>query len=355
MTQKIEEEGRRAWSRASIVAGVIGTALTLVPGASAQSAAEFYAGRTVELVIGYSVGAAYDSSGRLIARHMGRHIPGKPSFVVRNMPGAGSLVSANHMYNLAAKDGSVIGLFSRGNAMYPLLEGGAKFDALKFNWIGSPSKETSLVISWGATPFKTFQDIQRSEMLVGATGAGADSIVMAQVLNMSAGTKLKPVTGYPGNAEALLAMERGEVQGSAAVSLGNIRAARPQWLSDRLINPLAQLALEPHPKDVKGVPLAIEFATSPVDRQVLELVLSRQQMAYPLVAPPDTPADRVAALRAALMAMAKDPEYIADAVKAGFDVDPVSGQEIEDLIKRVYASPKEAVERARAAVATKGK
>jgi tripartite-type tricarboxylate transporter receptor subunit TctC len=337
------------------VAGVLCFAAAAAPAVSAQTPAEFYAGRTVELVIGYTVGAAYDSSGRVIARHWGKHIPGKPSFVVRNMPGAGSLVSANHMYNIAAKDGSVIGLFSRGNAMYPLLEGGAKFDALKFNWIGSPSTETSLVISWGPTPFKTFKDIQRNEMLVGATGAGADTIVMAQVLNMSAGTKLKPVSGYPGNSEALLAMERGEVQGSASVSLGNIRAARPQWLTGGLINPLAQLALAPHPKDVKGVPLALEFATSPVDRQVLELVLSRQQMAYPLVAPPDTPADRVAVLRAALLAMAKDPEYIADAMKAGFDVDAVSGQEIEALIKRIYASPKEAVDRARAAVATKGK
>lgn len=331
------------------------TAVAILP-AAAQSPAEFYAGRNVELVIGYTVGAAYDTNGRVVARHLGKHIPGKPNVVVRNMPGAGSLVSANHMYNAAARDGSVIGMFSRGNAMYPLLEGPAKFEADKFNWIGSSSKEVSLVISWGTTPFKSIEDIRRNEMLVGATSAGADSVVFPAILNATIGTRLKAVTGYPGNAEALLAMEKGEVHGSSAMSLGTVRTSKPDWLTGSgKVNLLLQMALEPHPTMLKGVPMALDLATEPVARQALELVLSRQAKAYPVVAPPGVPADRVAALRAAFVEMTRDGDFIADSLKAGFDVELVTGQDIEALIKRVYGAPAAAIARARAAVATESR
>ncbi len=327
-----------------------------VEGAAAQgSPAEFYAGKNLEFVIGYTVGAAYDSNGRIVARHIGKHIPGKPNVIVRNMPGAGSLVSANHLYSIASRDGSVIGMFSRGNAMYPLLEGDAKFEAEKFNWIGSASKETSLVISGGATPFKTVENIRRNEMTVGATGAGADTVVLPAILNATIGTKLKPITGYPGNAEALLALERGEVHGNAGMSLGTVRTARPAWLTGGVVNLLVQMALEPHPTLLKNVPLALNLATDPIDRQALELVLSRQSMAYPVLAPPGVPADRVAVLRAAFMATMKDAEFIADLERAGFEVSPMPGEEIATLIKRVYAAPAEAISRARAAVAVGNK
>ncbi len=322
--------------------------------ALAQSPAEFYSGKTIEFVIGYSVGAAYDSNGRLIARHMAKHIPGKPNVVVRNMPGAGSLVSANHLFHSAAKDGTAIGMFSRGNAMYPLLEGPAKFEPEKFNWIGSSTKEVSLVASMAFQPFKSVADIRNAEMLVGATGAGADTVVLPLILNATIGTKLKPVTGYPGNAEALLAMEKGEVHGTSGMSLGTIRASKPDWLTGKL-NLILQLALEAHPTMLKGVPLALDLATEPVARQALELVLSRQSKAYPVVAPPGVPADRVAALRAAFAATMMDKEFITDLEKAGFELSPMAGVEIEALLKRIYAAPKEAVEMARKAVATPAK
>jgi len=334
-------------------AALMATALS--EGGYADSVADFYTGKQVEFVIGYSVGAAYDTNGRVVARHLGKHIPGKPQVVVRNMPGAGSLVSANHIFSAAPRDGTAIGMFSRGNAMYPLLEGPAKFEADKFNWIGSSSKEVSLVLSWGTQPFKTVDDIRKNEMVVGATGAGADTVVMPAILNETIGTKLKPVTGYPGNAEALLAMERGEVQGSAAMSLGTVRTARSHWLTGGTVNLLLQLALEPHPTMLKGVPLALDFATDPIGRQALEMVLSRQSMAYPVVAPPGVPAERVAALRAAFREMTKDAEYVADLQKAGYEDDPVKGEEIEAIIKRVYASPQAAIDRARAAVAVASK
>jgi tripartite-type tricarboxylate transporter receptor subunit TctC len=327
-----------------------GLATAVLP-AAAQTPAEFYAGRNIELVIGYTVGAAYDMNGRVVARHLGRFIPGKPTVVVRNMPGAGSLVSANHLFNAAPRDGSVVGMFSRGNAMYPLLEGPAKFEAEKFNWIGSSSKEVSLVLSWGTTPFKTVEDIRRNEMMVGATSAGADSVVFPAILNATIGTRMKVVTGYPGNAEALLAMEKGELHGSSAMSLSTVRTSKPDWLSGGgKVNLLLQMALEPHPTLLKGVPVALDLATEPISRQALELVLSRQAKAYPVVAPPGVPADRVATLRAAFVEMTKDAEFIAESQKAGFDVELVTGQEIDGLVKRVYAAPQAAVERARAAV-----
>lgn len=344
-------------SRMKFAGAAAGAALALGAAAAAHgqsTVAEFYAGKTVEFVIGYSVGGAYDMNGRIVARHIGRHIPGKPNVVVRNMPGAGSLVSANHLYNSAAKDGTVIGTFSRGNAMYPLLEGPAKFEPDKFNWIGSSTKEISLVASWGNTQFKSVEDVRRAEMLVGATGAGGDTVVLPLILNATIGTRFKPITGYPGTAEAMLAMEKGEVHGLASLSLGTVRTAKPDWLTGKL-NLILQLALEPHPTLLKGVPLALDLATDPILKQALELVLSRQTKAYPVTAPPGVPAERVAALRAAFMATMKDAEFVADLEKAGFELSPVSGVEIQALIKRVYGAPQAAIARARAAVATENK
>lgn len=323
--------------------------------ARADPVADFYRGKQITFVIGYTVGAAYDANGRLVARYLGRHVPGQPQVVVQNMPGAGSLASANHLYNVAPKDGTVIGMFSRGNAMYPLLEGQAQFDALKFGWIGSSQKETSLVLTWATTPFKTLEDIRRSEVVVGATGAGADSIVYAQALNALVGTKMRIVTGYPGNNEVMLAMERGEVQGAPSASIGTLMSGRPHWISERKVNLIAQIALEKHPRSFKDVPLAADHALSPLDRQAFELIASRQTMAYPVTAPPGVPAERLAALRSAFMATMKDAEFIADAEKAGMEVEPIGGEALSALVARIYASPPEAVARARAAVAVPAK
>ena len=281
---------------------------------------------------------------------MGRYMPGKPIVVLQNMPGAGSLVSANHIYNAAAKDGTVLATFSRGNAMYPLLEGATQFDPQKFNWIGSPAKEVSLTLSWHTSKFKTLADLRGSEMVVGATGAGADSVVLANTLNAILGTKLRIVSGYPGNQDVLLAMERGEVSGSGSMSYGTVKSFRPYWIPENKLNFILQQALEPHATEFKGVPMLQQHASTPLDKQALDLLLSRQTIAYPITAPPGVPADRVAVLRTAFDATAKDAEFLAEAAKINLEIDPVGGARIAEIVAMVYATPKEAVERAKAAI-----
>lgn len=320
-----------------------------------EPVAQFYKGRTVTIVVGYTTGGAYDTHARVTARHWTRHIPGNPVIVLQNMPGAGSLVSANHVYNVAPKDGTVLGTFSRGNAMYPLLEGQAQFDPMKFNWIGSPAKETSLTIAWHQTPFKTIEDLRSKELVVGATGAGGDSFVMPHMFNATLGTKFKVVSGYPGTNDAMLAIERGEIQGIASVSYGVVKATRPSWFAEGKLNVILQQALEPHPTDFKGVPMAQSFATNPIDRQALELVLSRQTMAYPITAPPGVDPERIKALRTSFDATMKDPEFLAEANKVGMEVDTVSGERIAEIITKLYASPREAVQRAASIIASGSK
>lgn len=330
-----------AWQ--PFLVGVLGLAISHV--AQADTTADFFKGRTITVIVGYPTGGAYDTHARIVSRHWTRYIPGNPSVVLQHMPGAGSLVSANHVYNVAPKDGTALATFSRGNAMYPLIEGKAQFDPLKFNWIGSPAKETSLTIAWSQLPFKTIDDLRAREMVVGATGAGGDSVVITHMLNATLGTKMRIVSGYPGTQDVLLAMERGEAQGIGSVSYGVVKAARPTWIAEGRLTVILQLALDPHPSEFKGVPLPQSLVGNAIDRQALDLVLSRQTMAYPIAAPPGVPPERIAALRASFDATMKDREFLADAAKAGIDVDPVGGVRMGETIEKLYASPKAAVDR----------
>lgn len=325
--------------RISILIAVISCALLQHGAAWAQS--------QLTMTIGYPPGAIYDVYGRLVARHLGKHLPGNPTVVVQNMPGAGSLRSANYLYGVAPKDGSAIGLFARGLAMQPLLDPqGVQFDAHKFGWIGSPSSEVSVVIASAASPFKTIEDAQRREMVVSASGSGADSVIFPYILNGVIGTKFKVVTGYPGNADMLLAVERGEADGNAGTSWISLVSIKPDWVRDRKINVLLQLASKKHP-DLLHVPLALDLATNESDAKVLELIFSRQQMAYPFAAPPDIPPQRLQALRNSFDITMKDAEFLADARRQNLDVDPVSGDEIAAIVRKIYASPKEVIARAR--------
>jgi tripartite-type tricarboxylate transporter receptor subunit TctC len=329
-----------------IRSGVAGC-LLLAPGAAIAQGA----GGVVNVVIGYPPGAIYDVYGRLFARHLGKHLPGNPSVVVQNMPGAGSLRSANYLYGVAPKDGSTIGLFARGIAMQPLLDSqGIQFDAQKFNWLGSTSAEVSVVVASAAKPFKTIQDAQQREMVVSASGSGADSVIFPYILNGVIGTKFKVVTGYPGNADMLLAVERGEADGNAGTSWISLVSIKPDWVRDGKINVLLQMADKKHP-DLPNVPLAADLAKNDSDRKVLDLILSRQNMAYPFVAPPDLPADKLTALRQAFDATMKDPEFLADAKRQNLEVDPVSGDEIAAVVRNAYATPADVVARTRAVLA----
>jgi tripartite-type tricarboxylate transporter receptor subunit TctC len=318
--------------------------------ATAQSVESFYKSNRVTVVIGYTPGGVYDLYARTIARHIGKHIPGRPGVVPQNMPGAGSMKAANYIFGQAPKDGTQIAVFARGLAMQPLLNNaGVQYDATKLNWLGSPASEVSVVFSWHSKPFKTVDDLRKREMIVPATGTGADSAIFPYILNGVLGTKFKVVAGYPGASETLLSIERGETDGSAATSWGNFASAKQDWIKDGKVNIILQLALKKHPA-LSGIPLVMDIASNDADRKVLELVFSRQSMSYPFAVPPGTPADRLAALRRAFDATLNDPAFLADAKQQRLEVDPVAGDRIEALVRDVYASPPAVIARARAAI-----
>ena len=231
--------------------------IVLIASALACSSAD---AQQVTMIVGFSPGATYDIYTRTFARHLGKHLPGKPNVVVQNMAGAGTLRSANFIYNQAPKDGTTIGMFARGLAMQPLLDmTGIQFEAQKFKWIGSISSDVSLVLSWHTRPFKTIDDLRQREMVVAGTGSGADSVIFPYILNGVLGTKMKIVTGYPGAADFLLAVERQEADGTAGVSWSGLNAARPEWIAKKQINVIVQLGLKKHP-EMNPAPLIMEFA-----------------------------------------------------------------------------------------------
>ena len=337
------------WSgpRALVVAAVI--ALPVSAG-HAQSPAEFYKGKTVEVYIGYSVGGAYDAHARLLARHMGKHIPGNPTLVPKNMEGAGSLRLANWLYGVAPKDGTVMGIIGRGIPFDPLLgRGGAQFEATKFSWIGSANDEVSICAAWHTTPIDNFADLQAKEMIVGGTGGSADTDQFPRVLNGVFGTKMKVISGYPGGNDINLAMERGEVQGRCGWSWSSVGATHPAWIKDKKIKILVQLSLAKHP-ELPDVPLIMDFAKTEEQKRILRLIFARQVMGRPFLAPPGIPADRLAALRKAFMDTMKDPNYLAEANKSELEITPVSGEEIQKLVEEVYQTPKEVAGKAAAMV-----
>jgi tripartite-type tricarboxylate transporter receptor subunit TctC len=333
-----------------ILIAVFGALIASGAEAPAQSVADFYKSNRVTIVIGYTPGGVYDLYARTVARHIGKHIPGRPTVVAQNMPGAGSMKAANYIFGQAPKDGTQIAVFARGLAMQPLLNStGVQYDATRLDWLGSPASEVSVVFSWHTKPFKTVDDLRAREMIVPATGTGADSAIFPYILNGVIGTKFKVVAGYPGAAETMLSIERGETDGSAATSWGNFASAKQEWIKDGKVNIILQLAMKKHPVLPK-VPLVMDIATSAADRQVLELIFARQSMSYPFALPPGVPSDRLGALRAAFDATLKDAGFLADARQQKLEVDPVSGDQIKALVRSVYASPPAVIERARAAI-----
>jgi tripartite-type tricarboxylate transporter receptor subunit TctC len=329
------------------LAALLPAVLPLSP-VRAQSATEFYRGKTLDLYIGYSVGGGYDLYARLLARHMGRHIPGNPTIVPRNMEGAASLRLANWLAKVAPKDGSVFGTIGRGVAFDPLLgQKDAQFQGPDFTWIGSANNEVSICASWHTSTVVRFEDLQIQELIVAATGASDDTMHFARILNGVLRTKLKPIAGYPGGNDMSLAMERGEVQGRCSWSWSSVRASNQAWLDQKKINILAQLALTKHP-DLPDVPLAIDLARSDEDRQVLKLVFARQVAGRPFLAPPGVPKDRADMLRKAFMDTMRDPDFLAEAAKARLEITPVSGDELDALVRDLYATPAAISQRAAA-------
>jgi tripartite-type tricarboxylate transporter receptor subunit TctC len=333
------------------LAGLAGLALSSVAAApaAAQSVADFYKGKTVTIWVGYSAGGGYDTYARTVAAHMGRHIPGHPNIVVKNKPGAGSLRLTNDLYNTLPKDGTAIAVVGRGMPTEPLLGNtSAKFDASKFNWLGSANNEVSVCIAWHKTGIKNLEQLKSRTMIVGGTGPGADTDTFPKVLNNLVGTKLKLVTGYPGGSDINLAIERGEVDGRCGYSWTSLKSRQKNWLDGKLVNILVQMSTAKHP-DLPNVPFIMDMAKTPKQKRVLEFIYARQAWGRPFMAPPNLPADRIKALQSAFMATMKDAKFLAAAKKQHLEVNPISGPEVAKLVAGIYASPKDIIEAAKLA------
>ena len=315
--------------------------------AHAQSVSDFYKGKNVDLYIGYSVGGGYDLYARLLARHLGKHIPGNPTVLPRNMEGAGSLRLANWLYSAAPKDGSAIGIISRGTPFDPLLSRpGIQFEAVKYSWVGSANNEVSVCVSSSRSGIVVFDDMKTKEIIVGAAGVSSDDDQFPRVINAVFGTKMRVISGYPGGNDVVLAIERGEVNGRCGWSWSSMKSAQAAWLTENKVHILAQLALSKH-ADLPNVPLIIDLAQNDEQRQILRLIFARQGLGRPFLGPPGIPPDRLNALRQAFEATMKDREFLAEADKLKLEINPLTGAQVEDLVKQVYAgTPPEVAKRA---------
>ena len=314
---------------------------------SAQSVEQFYKGKTIDLVVGASPGGGYDIYGRAVARYWGKHIPGNPTFAVRNMPGASGMAMLRHTSTVAARDGSVVGTSFPLAILKPLMDKRNDYLPTSFSFIGSANQESRVCLAMKNQPVKTMDDALTTEMVMGGNAPGGAPHDTPIMLNNLLGTKFKLVAGYPGTQEIALAVERGEVGGICGFGWTSLMSQQPQWLMDNKINILVQIAMAPYPALEKmGVPMIWKWVKTDEQKRVLEFLMAEQVYGRPFLAPPNIPADRLAALREGFMATMKDAAFLAEAQKIGIEIDPVSGEQFEALIKRVAASPPEIVEKA---------
>jgi tripartite-type tricarboxylate transporter receptor subunit TctC len=331
----------------AVFAASVGLAVaTLAQSAGAAGVEDFFKGRSVAIVIGYSVGGGYDTYGRLLSRFLGDHIPGRPNVLAQNMPGAGSIKAANYIYGVAPKDGTAIGTFGRTVPVAPLLAAsGATFDGTKFTWLGSISRDTSLCITSSRSAVKTWDDLLAKPSTFGGEGSGSDPDVFALLFKNVFGAKIKLVSGYPGTNDTSLAMERGEIDGFCGLSWSTLKSRHTDWLQSKSINVIVQAGLRKEP-ELPDVPSALDLAKTQEQRQLLKLIVASQEMARPFAAPPGLPADRKAALLAAFDDTMKDDNFLAEAKKETLDVNPVSAKEVDSLMAEVYATPKAITDKA---------
>ncbi len=324
--------------------------------ASAESVEEFYKGRQVSLIVGSGTGGGYDSYARLVARHIGRHIPGSPAVIVQNMPGAGSLNMTNFVYNVAPKDGSVLGACQNNVPFEPLFHtlspGGktARFDPLKINWIGSAAKENFIPFVMSETGIKTLDELRTRPVRFGASAPSTDNGILALVLNRVFHTRIEVIHGYPGSTASLIvALEQKEIDGLAGMPLASLRVNASHLLAANRIQFLAQFGMTKHP-DLPDVPLVIDLAPSAQDKEVLRAIIARYEMARPVFAAPEVPAERVAALRSAFEAAIADPALLKDAATQKLDIELVRGEDIAAMVASAYKLPPDLVERVKSAI-----
>jgi tripartite-type tricarboxylate transporter receptor subunit TctC len=341
----------RALVFGTILAAMAGT--TLATPVFAEGAADFYKGKTINIMVGFGAGGGYDTISRMLAKHLAGHVPGKPNIVVQNMVGAGGVKAANHVYSVAAKDGLTIAAVNQGAAMFKLLGGkGAEYDPTKFVWLGSISSSNNVAFSWvSTTGVKTIEDAKRKEIPVGGSGVISDANIYPNVLNALFGTRFKIINGYSGTNETYLAIERGELGGRGGGSYASLASQKPEWLKSGKVAILVQVGTQKEP-DLPNVPLLTDLAKTQEQKQIINLLLDSQAMARPFAAPPGIPEDRKAALIAAFNDTMKDPDFLKEADKLHFDVRPVTAAKIDELLKDAYDTPKDVIAKAAKAIAS---
>jgi tripartite-type tricarboxylate transporter receptor subunit TctC len=332
-------------------AGLIAATAIGANPANSAGVADFYKGKSISLVIGFPPGGGYNAYARTIGGHISRHIPGNPSIIVRNMPGASSLRAANYIYNSAPRNGRAIGAFSAGTVFSPLFGNKkARFETAKFTWIGNVEKSIGTCAVWHTSGIKSIKDIIGRPSIFGASGATGVLSEYPRAMNTLIGARAQVIHGYAGGTGVLLAMQRGEVHGSCAMALSTLKSVRRgDWESGRLIV-LVQVGIDKQP-ELKGVPHIYDFATSDEDRKVMEVIFGRQALGRPLAAPPAVPADRTKALRKAFMATMTDPAFLKEVKRRKLSVAPMSGEEVDKLIATFYSYPKNVIARASKALA----
>lgn len=323
--------------------------------AQSASVAEFYKGKTINLIVGAAAGGAYDLVARTMAIHYGRHVPGNPRFVVSNLPGASSLPLVNQMANTMKKDGTIMGMSNSNIALERSLKmlskggGHVGFDVRKLQWIGSPLQQPHVLWVWHAAPAKTADDIRTNKIIVGSTGVGGDNYMLPVMLNRLIGAKFEIISGYVGQNDIFVAAERGEIHGNSAI-LPNLTSAKPEWFRDAKVRVLVQFGTHRMPA-IKDVPTAIELASDAADKEMLRFYALKFAMAYPLLMAQDVPPERIAAMREGFDETMKDAAFLEDARKLGLDVDPFSGAQMEKLIQDMENTPREIVDRVAAIIA----
>ena len=331
----------------------LGVLLAAAAPAKAQDdPAAFYKGKVVRLIVGVGVGSGYDINARLLARYLPKYIPGNPSVIVQNQPGAGSLTMTNQLFAGGPFDGTAIGASFNGLPTTPLLQPtGARFEPTKINWVGSTNRETQAMYVWHTAPIRTLDDLKTKEMIVGAQAPGSTQYDYPKLAEQLFGWKFKVITGYEATPKIHLAMERGEVHGTWA-NWSTLKAIAGQWIEEKKIRILAQWALRKHP-ELSDVPLILEQAKTEQHKQALDLALARLEFGRPFFMPPNVPPERVDAIRRAFDAAMKDKEFLAEADKLKIEIDPLTGEQVAALIEQIYKTPAETVARVRDAMAPK--
>jgi tripartite-type tricarboxylate transporter receptor subunit TctC len=350
------EQGASTVARIRVCARVVAmavAALALSVVQSAASADDFFNGREVKLIVGTGSGGGYDAYARLVARFMGRTLPGNPSFVVQSMPGASGIKAVNYLFAVAPKDGSVIATFNNSMPVYQAVrQPGIQFSTEKLSWIGAMSNSVSLIAVWHTTGVKTIEDAKRIEVVMGATGAGGTMAGYPALLNAVLGTKFKIVTGYEGGNALNLALERGEVQGRGTLTWSSVKTGHPDWYRDNTIVPVVQVGVHKEP-DLPEVPLLLDLAETDEQRQMFYFVSAPNAMDRPFAGPPGIPADRLQALRRGFDTTARDPEFLAAAQRQDLPIDPTPGEQVAEIVARIVATPPAVVEKTRQAMGGK--